>query len=57
MPLYEYKCQKCGYEGEVIAKDAESGVMKIKCEKCGVFRLRKKPSAPNIHFKGEGWTK
>jgi len=33
MPLYEYKCTKCGHEFEELV--SFSGADKVKCEKCG----------------------
>ena len=52
MPLYEYKCRKCGKHTEKIEK-VEGPYLK-KCPHCGgaVERL---VSAPAIQFKGSGW--
>ncbi len=52
MPIYEYKCEVCGEELEVIQKPSEPP--KKKCPKCG-GKLKKKLSAPAIQFKGTGW--
>lgn len=52
MPLYEYKCEDCGEELEVIQKSSEP--LKKKCPKCG-GKLKKKLSAPAIQFKGSGF--
>jgi len=52
MPLYEYKCQSCGFTFEVLQK-ATDGPLKA-CESCG-GKLTKLLTAPAIQFKGNGW--
>ena len=52
MPLYEYRCQKCGATIEKIQKFSDAPL--AKCEKCG-GRLERVVSAPAIQFKGSGW--
>ncbi len=52
MPLYEYKCPKCGSIFEVIEKVSEKSFKK--CLKCGALAKRIL-SAPAIQFKGSGW--
>ena len=52
MPLYEYKCKKCGHRFEKIVKFSDPPVKK--CPKCkGV--LEQLISSPAIQFKGTGW--
>lgn len=53
MPLYEYRCGKCGKKMEVIQNLSEKP-LKI-CPHCGERALRKLMSAPAIQFKGSGW--
>jgi putative FmdB family regulatory protein len=52
MPLYEYKCEKCGNLFEVMQKFSDEPVKTH--ENCGgsVHRLL---SAPALLFKGSGW--
>lgn len=52
MPLYEYQCEKCGEQFEVMQKFADDPLTTH--EKCGgpVQRLL---SAPALQFKGSGW--
>lgn len=52
MPIYEYRCKKCGDQQEVFQKMADK--QPTKCRKCG-GRLEKLISSPAIQFKGEGW--
>jgi len=52
MPLYEYRCDKCGKTFEVMQKFADAPLEVH--ENCGgcVERLL---SAPALQFKGSGW--
>jgi len=53
MPLYEYRCGKCGKRTEVIQSFSERP-LRI-CPHCGERALKKMMSAPAIQFKGSGW--
>jgi putative FmdB family regulatory protein len=52
MPLYEYRCEQCGEQFEVMQKFSDQPLTRH--EKCGgpVHRLL---SAPALQFKGSGW--
>ena len=52
VPLYEYKCLKCGRLTEKI--EAVSGPHLKKCPHCG-GKVESVISAPAIQFKGSGW--
>ncbi len=52
MPLYEYKCAKCGKRFEKI--ENVSAPERQKCPKCG-GRAERQIAAPAIQFKGSGW--
>ena len=52
MPLYEYKCLKCGRRTERI--EGVSGPYLKKCPHCG-GKLESVITAPAIQFKGAGW--
>ena len=52
MPLYEYRCVKCGALVEKIQRFSDPPL--TKCEKCG-GKLERLLSAPAIQFKGSGW--
>jgi putative FmdB family regulatory protein len=52
VPLYEYKCLKCGRRTEKIENVA--GPHLKKCPQCG-GKVESLISAPAIQFKGSGW--
>jgi putative FmdB family regulatory protein len=52
VPLYEYKCRKCGHRFEKIESFSASTTKK--CPKCGAVAERM-AAAPAIQFKGSGW--
>ena len=52
MPLYEYKCLKCGRNTEKI--EGVSGPYLKKCPHCG-GKVESVITAPAIQFKGSGW--
>src|SRR5215831_15124271 len=52
LPLYEYKCRKCGNRFEKIENFSASTVKK--CPKCG-GQAERMLTAPAIQFKGSGW--
>ena len=52
MPMYEYKCQKCGHVFELIQRFSDAPLTVH--EGCG-GELEKLLSAPAFHLKGSGW--
>ncbi|UCC39384.1 MAG: zinc ribbon domain-containing protein [Candidatus Aminicenantes bacterium] len=52
MPIYEYKCLKCGSVLEVLQKISDRPLKK--CPKCK-GPLKKVISPPALQFKGNGW--
>lgn len=52
MPLYEYKCVKCGRQTEKI--ESISGPHLKKCPHCG-GKVERLLAPPAIQFKGSGW--
>jgi len=52
MPIYEFKCEKCGAIFEVLQK-VNDPVQK-KCIRCG-GPAKKALSPPALQFKGSGW--
>ncbi len=52
MPLYEYRCEKCGRVFEVIQKFSDTPLETH--EGCG-GKVERLISAPALQFKGSGW--
>jgi len=52
MPVYEYKCSKCGHITEVWQKFSDSPLHT--CEVCG-GSVKKIISQNTFHLKGSGW--
>jgi putative FmdB family regulatory protein len=53
MPFYEYRCDTCGHEMEVMQKMSDPPV--AECPACGEPNLRKLISAAGFRLKGGGW--
>ena len=53
MPIYEYRCENCGHQLEVIQKVSEDPLRR--CPECEVDGLVKKVSAAGFRLKGGGW--
>ena len=53
MPFYEYQCQACGTQTEVLQKITDAPLRK--CPDCGKQKLVKLVSAPVFRLKGGGW--
>jgi putative FmdB family regulatory protein len=52
MPIYEYKCKKCGHRFEKIQRLSDPEIRK--CPECG-GKVEKQITAAAAHFKGEGF--
>ena len=54
MPIYEFRCSKCGHDTELIRKiDAPLPA----CPECGEPEMDKLISTPNFSLKGGGWAR
>jgi len=53
MPIYEYRCSKCGHELEALQKLSEAPL--TACPACQEATLVKQMSAAGFHLKGSGW--
>jgi len=40
MPIYEYRCQKCGQISEILIR-SESEAARVRCEHCGDSKLER----------------
>ena len=53
MPIYEYKCENCDHQLEILQKISDEPA--VTCPECGQDRLRKMISAAAFKLKGTGW--
>ena len=53
MPIYEYRCEHCGHQFDVLQKISEDPL--TDCPACAQPALKKLVSAPNFRLKGGGW--
>lgn len=53
MPIYEYRCDACGFELEALQKIADAPL--TDCPDCSEKSLVKKVSAAAFRLKGGGW--
>ncbi len=55
MPIYEYRCEECGHQQEVLQKVGAEPL--TECPVCGKSAYKKLVSAAAFHLKGTGWYK
>ncbi|MBF0256890.1 MAG: zinc ribbon domain-containing protein [Gammaproteobacteria bacterium] len=53
MPFYDYRCEACGHDLEVMQKISDP--LLTDCPQCGQPALKKQLSAPAFRLKGGGW--
>ncbi len=53
MPIYEYQCESCGHDLEVLQKISDDPLRD--CPECRQPALRKLVSAAGFRLKGTGW--
>ena len=53
MPIYAYRCGRCGHELDALQKISEPAL--TDCPKCGEAALQKQLTAPGFQLKGSGW--
>lgn len=53
MPFYEYRCENCGHELEVLQKISDAPL--VECPQCLQPALKKLVSAAAFRLKGSGW--
>ena len=53
MPIYEFQCQSCGNEVEVIQKVSDTPL--TDCDACGKPDMKKMVSAAAFRLSGSGW--
>ena len=53
MPIYEYRCAKCGFQKEYLQRLNEAPL--TKCPECGKKTFKKMVTAAGFQLKGTGW--
>jgi len=53
MPIYEYRCQSCNKDMEVLQKMSDPPLQV--CRLCGAEGVEKLMSRNSFHLKGSGW--
>jgi len=53
MPIYEYVCNECGHQFDVLQKMSDKPLSD--CPACEKSALKKKISAPGFRLSGSGW--
>ena len=53
MPIYEFACEECGNEVEVLQKISDPHLKD--CPSCGKPSMKKKVSAAAFRLSGSGW--
>ncbi len=53
MPIYEYRCERCGHELEKLQRSDEPPI--TECPACHQQALKKLVSAAGFRLKGQGW--
>lgn len=53
MPIYEFACEECGNEVEVLQKMSDAPLKD--CASCGESTMKKKVSAAAFRLSGSGW--
>ena len=53
MPIYEYRCAKCGFQKEYLQRLNEAPL--TKCPECGKKSFKKMVTAAGFQLKGTGW--
>lgn len=53
MPIYEYRCESCGYQKDHLQKMSDDPL--TVCPSCSTPSYRKQLSAAGFQLKGTGW--
>ncbi len=53
MPIYEYRCGSCGFQGEYLQKMNDAPLRE--CPECHEPAFKKLVSAAGFQLKGSGW--
>ena len=53
MPIYEYRCEACGFEKDALQKMSDAPL--VDCPECGKATFKKRISAAGFRLSGTGW--
>jgi len=53
MPIFAYRCERCGFEKDVLQKRSDPPL--DTCPSCGEKSFAKRLTAPAFQLKGSGW--
>ena len=53
MPIFDFKCEACGYSKELLRKISDS--ILTECPECNKKTFKKQVSAPSFQLTGSGW--
>ena len=53
MPIYAYRCTRCGFEKDVMRKISDP--LLTTCPSCNTEHFVKQLTAPGFQLKGSGW--
>ncbi|MBX3687702.1 MAG: zinc ribbon domain-containing protein [Rhodocyclaceae bacterium] len=53
MPIYEYRCESCGFQKEHLQKMSDGPIPA--CPSCGAGKYTRLLSAAGFQLKGSGW--
>jgi putative FmdB family regulatory protein len=53
MPIYEYRCEACGFQKEFLQRISDAPLKD--CPECGKASLAKMVTAAGFQLKGSGW--
>ena len=53
MPIYEYRCKKCGFQQEILQKVSDKPL--TVCPQCNKKAFDKMVTAAGFQLKGNGW--
>jgi putative FmdB family regulatory protein len=53
MPIYEYRCEACGFQKEFLQRISDAPLKD--CPECGKGTLTKMVTAAGFQLKGSGW--
>ena len=57
MPLYDFGCEECGHNEEILTKSSGNSEIVLTCPKCEKETMRRQVGLSSFQLKGGGWYK